>query len=117
DKAEQNSVDSHFNGVEPSVRKLYNRLLATARKFGPVQEEAKKTSIHLARSSALVGVRVRKTCLLLTIKSDTEWESPRVHKSERLSANRMHHELRVSSLDEFDDELKKRLKRAYELSE
>jgi hypothetical protein len=113
---ESYTVDDHFAGKDPALRYVYDRLLAALRKLGPVREEAKKTSIHLARSSALAGVQVRKGYLLLTIKANREIESPRVRKSDRVSANRFHHEIKLSSASEVDRELQGWLKDAHELS-
>ena len=50
------------------------------------------------------------------IKSDREISSPRIHKSEQTSAQRFHHEVKLTSPAEVDSELVKWLKDAYELS-
>jgi hypothetical protein len=111
-----NSVNNHFVGKEESVKKIYSKLLSTLRKFGEVSEDAKKTSIHLNRNSALAGVQVRKSHLVLTIKSDCELKSPRIHKSEQVSANRFHHEIKLMSPNDVDKELQSWLKTAYDMS-
>ena len=64
------SVNDHFVNKDPSVRALHNQLISLLRTFGPVQEDSKKTSIHLNRKSALAGVETRRDGLLLNIKSD-----------------------------------------------
>ena len=110
------TVTEHFERKESSVRALYSKLLAAVRKLGPVTEDPKKTSIHLNRKSALVGVYVRKAHLVLTLKSDRAIDSPRIHKSEQVSASRFHHELKLSSPGEIDKELRSWLKIAYDLS-
>jgi hypothetical protein len=91
-------------------------LLALLRTFGPVEEDPKKTSIHLNRKSALVGVETRRNNLLLTIKSDHLIKSPRVEKVEHISPKRIYHKVRVSSPGDFNEELKSWLKEAYALS-
>lgn len=110
------SVDDHFTRQDPTTREVYNQLLAALRQFGPVDEEPKKTSIHLTRSSALAGVQVRKAHLVVTIKADQAIRSPRIHKSEQVSSNRFHHEVKLASPKEIDKELRSWLKAAYELS-
>src|SRR5207247_2342404 len=82
------SVRDHFVDKDASLRKVYDRLLAVLRQFGPVKEEAKKTSIHLVSVSALAGVGVRKNYLLLNIKADHKIESPRIERNEQISAKR-----------------------------
>ena len=110
------SVKSHFEGKDASVRATYDRLLQKARQFGPVNEEPKKTSIHLVNKTAFAGVATRKSAIILTVKSDRKLSSPRIHKSERTSANRFHHEVKLGAPVEVDAELVTWLKDAYELS-
>lgn len=111
------SVDEHFAGKDPSVRAIYDRLLSALRPLGAFQEDPKKTSIHLNRRSALAGVQVRKAHLVLTIKSDRAIKSGRIHKSEQVSANRFHHELKLCAPKDIDKELTAWLKTAYAISE
>ena len=115
--AETYSVSTHFVNRDPSVRGLYDRLVSLLRTFGPIEEDPKKTSIHLNRKSALAGVEVRKDYLLLNIKSDHPIKSPRIEKAEQISAKRFHHKVRISSDKDFDEELKSWLREAYLLSE
>ncbi len=110
------TVESHFEGKDASVRQIYDRILKSARKFGLVGEEPKKTSIHLVNRTAFAGVATRKSAIILTIKSDRKLSSPRIHKSEQTSASRFHHEVRLTSPADVDSELVKWLKDAYELS-
>ena len=111
------SVHAHFLNKDPSVRALYDLLLKTLGKFGPIEEDPKKTSIHLNRNSALVGVETRKDCLLLTIKADHQINSPRIEKLEQISAQRFYHKVRIRSVEDFDAELNSWLKDAYQLAE
>lgn len=112
----QFSVSAHFAGKEPATRKIYDRLLKASGKFGPVVEDPKKTSIHLVRKTAFAGVATRKSAIILTIKSDQELASPRIHKSAQTSARRFHHEVKLTSAADVDAELTGWLKAAYELS-
>jgi len=109
-------LESHFNGKEPSVRKMYDRLLSALRKFGKVIEEPRKTSIHLVNVSAFAGVQTRETYILLNIKADHKIESPRIHQGEQISAKRFHHRVKISSVGEIDKELIGWLHDAYTMS-
>jgi hypothetical protein len=110
------TVKSHFEGEDPAVRQIYDRLLLATKKFGPVGEEPKKTSIHLMHRTAFAGVATRRSAMVLTIKSDRKISSPRIHKSEQTSARRFHHEVKLTSAAEVDGELVKWLQDAYGLS-
>ncbi len=114
--ANPNSVKYHFAGKSPLLHELYDRLLTMLSKFGLIVEESKKTSIHLVNVSALAGVEVRQNYLLLNIKTDYPIDNPRIEKSERISARRFHHRVRITTAVEIDDELRRWLKDAYNLS-
>lgn len=110
------SVQHHFEGKDAVVARIYQHLLKHARRFGPVAEDPKKTSIHLNNVTAFAGIATRKNAIILTIKSDQDLDSPRVHRSEQASARRYHHEVRLTAPSDVDAELIRWLKKAYELS-
>ena len=76
------TVDDHLNGKSPIVRDIYEHLVAALRTFGPVREEAKKTSIHLMHTTAFAGVQAQKHAINLTIRSNTPVASSRLPKTE-----------------------------------
>jgi hypothetical protein len=115
-KPVMNTVAQHFDKADPAVRECYDRILGIARKFGSVEEDPKKTSIHLVRTTAFAGIATRKQRLILTIKADADIKSPRVKKSERASANRWHVEIPVEKPTDVDREIAGWLKNAYALS-
>jgi len=110
------TIKNHFEGKAPVVRQIYDRLIKVLKQFGTLVEEPKKTSIHLVNATALAGVATRKDYLILTIKSDHRLESPRIHKTEQTSAKRFHHELKLTSPTDVDDQLIGWLNDAYKLS-
>ena len=110
------TVKTHFEGKDPVVRQIYDGLLKKSRQFGRVVEDPKKTSIHLMHATAFAGVATRKNAIILTIKSDRDLESPRIHKSEQTSARRFHHEVKLTAPADVDAELIHWLKDAYALS-
>jgi len=110
------TVQEHFKNRVPEVKATYTAILKAAKKFGPVKEEAKKTSIHLVRKSAFAGVATRKTALILTLKSDSDISSARIAKREQASANRWHLETKLETPTQVDSEIVNWLRRAYELA-
>ena len=110
------TVSQHFSGRDSSVRKIYAAILSAARKLGPVQEDPKKTSIHLNRRTAFAGVATRRAGLILTLKSPTDVDSPRIRKRERASTNRWHLEIPLATPAEVDREVRGWLRNAYELA-
>ena len=114
--AASETVALHFEGKDPIVRSIYDRILIEARKFGPLIEEPKKTSIHLVNRSAFAGVATRKNALILNIKSSAPIKHKRISKTERVSAGRFHQEVKLASPEEVDPLLVGWLKEAYQLS-
>ena len=111
------TVQQHFADRAPEVKATYAAILKAARKLGAVQEDPKKTSIHLVRKTAFAGVATRKTALILTLKSDVDVQSKRIMRREQASRNRWHVEIKLESPDQVDKELEGWLKKAYELAE
>ena len=109
-------VKDHFVGKEPVVAKIYEQVLKQARQFGNIKEDPKKTSIHLNNVTAFAGIATRKSAIILTIKSDQDIDSPRIHRSEQTSASRFHHEVKLTAPSDVDAELVGWLKKAYSLS-
>lgn len=113
---ERFTTGSHFEGKDPVVRRIYDSLIKNLKKIGPLVEDSKKTSIHINNKTALAGVATRKAHIILTIKSDRELTSPRIHKTEQVSARRFHHEVKLTSMSDVDEELMNWLRNAYEMS-
>lgn len=111
-----NTVESHFAEKANVVRAIYDKILAVASKIGPVDEDPKKTSIHLNRRFAFAGIQTRREYLILTIKSTTEIDSERIFRSEQASANRWYHYLKIAKPDEVHHEVSEWLRASYEIS-
>ena len=114
--AQSHSLEAHFEGKAPEVRAVYEKILQAAREFGPVEEDPKKTSIHLNRSSAFAGIETRKSYLLLNLKTPYGIESPRAVQAEQLSARRHHTKVKLSTPDEVDSEVARWLRDGYDIS-
>ena len=110
------TVDALFAGKESGVRRIYDRLLTEARTVGPFEEDPKKTSIHLARGTAFAGIATRKAYLLLTLRTTSRIDSPRVVQTEQVSKSRWHNVVKIASEAEVDAELRGWLQSAYTLS-
>ena len=110
------AVDGLFANKEPHVRTVYEKVLASLAKVGPVKAEAKKKSIHLVRETSFAGVHPKKAWLDLTIRSDKPIKSKRVRSQEQVSKNRWHQDVRLASPAEVDAEVVGWLKNAYALA-
>lgn len=110
------SVEQHFEGRSPHVREIYDLILAAGRELGPVEEDPKKTSIHLNRKSAFAGISTTRQALKLTLKAAQVIEDPRIKLSQRASANRWYNEIRLDSPEQVDGKILRWLRDSYEIS-
>lgn len=111
------TVDAHFSGRSPHVLDIYRKIVDASSALGPVEEDPKKTSMHLNRRVAFAGVQTRNDALILTLKSDRNVVNRRVHKTEQTSANRWHFEVRLSDPAEVDEQILQWLRSSYELAQ
>ena len=56
-----NSIESVFEGKDPTLRATFDYLLQQLQHFGAVKVAPKKTSIHLEKNSGFAGVHPRKS--------------------------------------------------------
>ena len=67
------------------------------------------------RTVGFASVHPRKSYVYLNIRSDYPIASPRIAKTEQVSKNRFHNELKLTSPGEIDEELLGWLQDAYAL--
>jgi len=101
--------------ASPIARALYEELLHALAPLGASEAEVKKTSIHLVRSPAFAGVHPRKQHLLVTNKAAAPISSGRIVKTEQVSKNRWHLDVKVAVVGDIDAELLRWLREAYEI--
>ena len=68
-----------------------------------LQENA--SSFHVAHGRAFLGIHPRRGGILVNIVLTRELESARIHRAERVSANRWHNEVILKDPSEIDAEL------------
>ena len=102
--------------ADEASSKIYDKLLRCLDQFAEYTVENKKTSLHITHGRAFLGVHPRKSALLVNIVLDRPLETNRLKKSEKVSANRYHNEVVISSAEELDSELVGWLKEAYALT-
>jgi len=111
------TIEQHFERTDPTVRVVYDTILETARRFGPVVEDPKKTSIHLNRRTAFAGIATRKTAIIMTLKSSSDIEDPRVVKRQKVSTNRWYIDVRLETPRDLNAKVTTWLERSYALAE
>ena len=102
--------------ANPVSTNVYDELIARLGVFAQFDVENKKTSLHIVHGRAFLGVHPRKDGLLLNIVTAEPLMSPRIKKAERVSANRCHNEIIVTSVHALDEELMAWIEQAYALT-
>lgn len=102
-----------FDNKEEEVLAIFSTLLDFLHDLGPFDIEVKKTSLHLVKEKAFLGVHPKKKWLDLNIVSNQAIDHPLITKNEQVSKNRWHNNLRLSSVEEVDDTVKNLLQAAY----
>jgi hypothetical protein len=101
----------------PASQAVYTKLAKALDRFGSYEVEEKKTSLHLTRRRAFAGIHPRANGVVLNLVFDTPLEDARVHKCERVSANRCHVEFKLEDPNQVDAQLVGWMQRAYSLAE
>ena len=109
------SVDSLFADKDARLRPIYDRLIKSLRAFGPVNESAKQTSIHLEKHSGFAGVHPKKSYINLEFRVDYAIDDPRITRRQQLSTRRYEHTVKLQNESDIDTQLLKWLRDAYDL--
>jgi hypothetical protein len=107
------SLDEHFEGKDPVVRQVFDKLLALAQKCGPVTVIPQKTHIAMQARVRFAGGVARKdwfdAALWLTRRTD----HPRLRRVETFGANSFGLHFRLMGPDDLDDAFAQLVREAY----
>jgi hypothetical protein len=101
--------------ADPTLQRVYARLLKGVQAFGPVTEERGERSVLLRSRGGFLGVHPKRDGLDLQIVTDHVIRASRVTKVDRVSASRFHVHVRLVAEKEVDEELLGWLREAYDL--
>ena len=100
-----------------SIDDLQKELMKVLDSVGPYKTEQKRTSIHVVRERAFLGIHPKKSYLGVNIVLDHADAIPPAAKTDRVSANRFHHYYKVTSKQQIRGSFVKLLKEAYDLAQ
>jgi uncharacterized protein DUF5655 len=108
------TVDQSFARRPPIQREIYDALVAHLRTIGPVHEDAVTVGVFLKNDRKFAEVRPMMTRLSLALILRGKIDHPRFYRYVRVSADRVAHLMRLTAVDDIDDELRGWLTEAYE---
>lgn len=102
----------HANPVSASI---YDALLQYLNTLGEYSVEKKKSSLHITKQRAFLGVHPRSNGLLLNIVTEKPLRDAVIKKTEQVSANRYHNEMVLADASELSSKVKGWIAEAYQL--
>jgi hypothetical protein len=101
--------------ADPTLQRVYTRLLKAVKGLGPIVEERGDRSVLLRSRGGFLGVHPKRDGLDLQIVADHAIRAARVTKVDRVSARRFHVHVRLVTEKEVDAQLLDWLREAYDL--
>jgi hypothetical protein len=111
------SLDLHFAGKDPDVRRTFDRVLALIRKLGPVEVLPEKTRIALHVRMSFTALMPKRRWLDGHVVLARRLDSPRFKKIYVVSPRNVVHEFRLTSPTDVDEEVAAWLREAYAVGE
>lgn len=91
--------------ADPISSGVYKALLDKISDLDGCELHENASSFHVAHGRAFLGIHPRRGGILVNIVLTRELESARMHRAERVSANRWHNEVILKNPSEIDAEL------------
>jgi hypothetical protein len=110
-------LDAHFEGREPNVVATFERLLAAARKNGPVTVLPEKTRIAFQVRMSFAAFTLRKRWVDGHVVLARRLESPRFRRIDFISPRNQVHVFRLKDPSDVDAEVDAWLTEAYSVGE
>ena len=108
------SVETHLAGKDSAITGACNKLLAIVQGFGPVQISPTKNAIIVASKSSFLALKPKKKILDIEFLLAREMNEFPVHKTFRVSKQRVAHFVRIDKPEQIDEQLIAWLKEAFD---
>ncbi len=107
------SVEETFRGRSPVQREIYDAIVEHLESLGPLHADSVQVGVFLKRDRKLAEVRPMARSLSLYLVLPRVVDDPRIIRTMRVSAQRCGHVIRLTGVDDVDDELREWLTEAY----
>lgn len=111
------TLASHFEGKPQGVRDIFDKLLAVAKKNGPVTVLPEKTRIAFQVRMSFAAFVIRRNWVDGHVVLARRLEHPRFRRIETFSPRNHLHAFRFENADEIDDEVAAWFEEAYQVGE
>ena len=110
------TVDKHFQGKPPELRKAYDKLEKAVLKFGEVNISPVKTAIYFKRAGAFAGIKVVKDHFKLEFFLPEKTDVFPIEKTVQYTKSKVVHFVSIGEPGDITPQLLKWLKQSYDLS-
>ncbi len=90
---------------DPVSSSIHKALMDRISSFDACEVQENASSFHVVHGRAFLGIHPRRGGILINIVLTRQLDSERVHRAERVSANRWHNEFVLTNPSEIDPEL------------
>ncbi|MCH8902456.1 MAG: hypothetical protein IIA45_00855 [Bacteroidetes bacterium] len=111
----KSDLDQHFINKQENVITTFEKLHDELCSFKDVLVEPVKSAILYKLNSTFVAIKLKKTFLVLDFVFKEEINEFPIHKTLRISKNRVAHYIKLEDSKEVDKQLKSWLRQSYEL--
>ena len=108
------TLDECFAGRPAYQREIYDALHAHLAALGPVHTDVVRVGVFLKHVSKLGEVRPKARSLSLDLVLPRLVDDPRITRRIRLSSERTAHFIKLTRLEDFDDQVRDWLTEAYD---
>jgi predicted transport protein len=109
-------LERHLSGKSSEIVGLYHLLAAAVSDMECVEIVPMRSSVLFRVRTVFATVKVRKRWLDVYLALEAEYLGDRVQRTERISARRFAHQVRLQSPDDIDEELTGWLAEAHRIS-
>jgi hypothetical protein len=107
-------VNAHFRGKPAELRRLFDHLCRTLRRFGPLRVDAVKTSINLIPKHHLGSVRVLRDRLRLAFVLSRRAAGAEIERTEQISPTAFLHVVHLAKRADVSPALLRLFKEAFD---
>lgn len=113
----RHSLAQHFRGKRPEIRVLFDQVVATIRKIGPVRILPQKTRIAFQVRMSFAQITPKSRWLDGHVVLARRREHPRFRRIQSISPRNHVHTFRIRSLHDIDRDFRSWLAEAYAVGE
>ena len=108
-------LDDHLHHKSPEIKKVVNRLILEIKTFGNIEINPVKSAIQVKAGATFLSIKPKNEYVDLEFQLGEEVDEFPIHKTIRISGNRVLHFLSLQSIEEINEQLIQWLKSSYHL--